>query len=91
MTFPKTAPVRLYGKDKQALRAACMERDQWTCQRCGAKVSDHYPDWYALKAQMAHKKGLGANGSDTLENVECACLNCHMIGEHAGGQPCPAK
>lgn len=89
-TFFKIVPVRLYGADKTKLREECFTRDQLLCQECGCKVFPHFPDWHPMKADMAHIIGLGAGGSDTLENVRTLCHRDHM-DEHGGNKPCPPK
>jgi 5-methylcytosine-specific restriction endonuclease McrA len=75
MLFPKTAPVRLTGTDLMMLRLACFQRDKERCVECGRHVK-----WEAgtpLSGHMAHIKGRGRNGSDTLDNVRFLCGICH--------------
>ena len=49
-----------------ALRAACLARDSWTCQACGAPATD---------ADHVIPRALG--GPDTLENLRALCGPCH--------------
>lgn len=88
--IPKTAPIRLRGKALEQLRRDCFDRDIYKCQECG-----YWPlSWYAdsgRSAHMAHIKGRGRNGSDTLENVRTLCPQCHADEHNAGGKPCPKK
>jgi 5-methylcytosine-specific restriction endonuclease McrA len=74
--------VRLEGEALEALRAACFERDRQRCKECGRRVYDDVPDWQPNKANMAHREGRGAGGSDTLANVETKCHECHFRWEH---------
>lgn len=80
--FPK-GTVRLAGKELEALRRDCLKRDKSQCKKCGRTVSDKFPAWHPLKYDMAHKQSRGAGGSDTLDNVETNCHECHMQ-THAG-------
>ena len=97
---PKARPGRLRGKALEALRIACLERDQMHCTwtdkkgvRCNARVFDDLPDWHPRKAHMAHIHAK-RNGGDSLENVRLLCGHHHHI-EHSygkdGEKPCPAK
>ena len=73
---PKPAKqIRLKGKDMEALRRACFERDNYICVQCGNPVS-----WQS--GHMAHIKSHGSGGSDILENVKTKCQHCHIILEH---------
>jgi 5-methylcytosine-specific restriction endonuclease McrA len=76
--------VRLYGKDLDALRRDCFDRDESICQQCWTPTS-YLPrfDGDPVAYDMAHIQSRGAGGSDTLENVRCLCHSCHMK-EHAG-------
>lgn len=84
----KTGVVRLKGDDLERLRTRCYERDEKRCVDCNKwlRFERDYPD----SMHMAHVKGRGAGGSDTLENVLTKCFDCHIQKEHnAGGKPCP--
>ena len=74
---------RLEGEALAALRDAVMLRDHMRCVECGRRVSDNVPDWSPNKAHMAHKKGRGRGGDDSMENCECRCGECHFRFEHA--------
>lgn len=88
--FPKNVPVRLYGDDKEALRLSCFLRDGGKCRKCGRGTKLTADECDPLKADMSHTKSLGAGGSDTLDNVENWCHECHMR-KHNGDKPCPPK
>ena len=74
--------VRLKGEALAALRIDCFHRDRFRCVECGRKVFDDVPNEAPHKAHMAHVKGRGAGGSDTIENVTTKCGACHLVEEH---------
>jgi nitrate/TMAO reductase-like tetraheme cytochrome c subunit len=82
--FPKDAPVRLKGKALEALRREVWERDKESCVRCGRWVRLEGGYWDSM--HHAHKQGRGANGPDTPENTEAACIFCHIGIEHSYGR-----
>jgi 5-methylcytosine-specific restriction endonuclease McrA len=67
----KTGRIRLKGKALTALRRACFERDNYTCQETGARVT-----WET--GHMAHIIGRGRGGSDVLDNVRTLLAGVHM-------------
>jgi 5-methylcytosine-specific restriction endonuclease McrA len=86
--------VRLYGKALEALRLACVTRDEWRCVKCGEPVTDRVPEWAPHRYHMAHIVSRGAGGSDVLENVRTLCGCCHAgeRSEHnCNGKPLPRK
>jgi 5-methylcytosine-specific restriction enzyme A len=60
-----------------ALRAACLARDGYTCQLCGAVATD-----------ADHIVPHAAGGLDTLENLRALCHRCHLreTGRWAGSR-----
>lgn len=84
--FPKLIPKRVSGKAKTDLRRQVFERDEGICQRCGNPVPfyDEFGCFDVFRCgHAAHKKGQGAGGDDTLENMEWSCYDCHGGFEHA--------
>ena len=80
----KLGRIRLRGKDLEALRRDCFERDGYRCTcGCGEGVT-----WDS--GHMAHKQSRGAGGSDVIDNVTTMTADCHMRS-HAGGKPVPRK
>ena len=76
--------VRLSGKELEKLRLQCWTRDLGRCRQCGRKL--YYEARFPgdpLAYEMAHRRGRGASGNDSLENVRCLCLECHRE-EHGG-------
>lgn len=71
----KLGIVRLKGPHMHALRTDVFERDNYTCQNCGAGVL-----WNT--GHLAHIKSRGAGGSDTRENTRILCQGCHLINDH---------
>jgi len=71
-----TERVVLKGRDKSALRKACLARDNFTCSKCGSVNIEENLD-------MHHIEHLGKGGSDSLDNVTTRCKwgDCHR-GEH---------
>jgi 5-methylcytosine-specific restriction protein A len=59
-----------------ALRAACLVRDGWTCQACGAPATD-----------ADHIVPRSAGGTDDLANLQALCGPCHhrRTGQMFGG------
>jgi 5-methylcytosine-specific restriction endonuclease McrA len=80
----KLGRIRLQGADLEKLRRSCFARDGYRCVLCGRGVG-----W--VSGQMMHKRSRGAGGSDTLDNVETGCLECHMKAHNCGGKPLAAK
>lgn len=78
--------VRRTGKDMDAMRNECLERDRHCCVKCGRYVWDGVPDWFSNKYDMAHKRNKRMYG-DVLENVETMCHECHMHSHNCGGKP----
>ena len=73
----KAGIERRTGKDLDALRTACYERDGYCCRQCGRRVVRR-PIWEvtADRAEMAHLRGKRNHG-DTLANVRTLCFLCH--------------
>jgi predicted transcriptional regulator len=59
---------------KQA-RAACYERDNWTCQDCGVKCRNK------VRIQAHHIIARRDGGGDELENLVTLCASCHRKRE----------
>lgn len=59
------------------VRAKVMERDKWTCQVCGARVSDDYFETHPLKAELHHVNNKTWNRCDCLHNLQAICHKCH--------------
>lgn len=73
--FPKPNRIRLKGAAKTALRRRVFERDGWRCKQCDRPCS-----W--ASGHLAHIVSVGAGGSDTEENTELLCADCHLVGCH---------
>lgn len=89
----KPRPGRLQGKDMDALRLACFERDRWRCVVCGRPVSSMLDHEHGFSAHMAHIKGKGMHG-DSLSNTRTECGRCHREYHNFGPsrtKPCPKK
>lgn len=76
----KLGIVRLTGKDYEALRLACWERDEGKCRNCGKNTLIGMPQECSDAYHMAHIRTKRNNG-DTLENVRTLCGDCHRA-EH---------
>jgi len=59
---------------KQA-RAACYERDNWTCRDCGVKCRNK------VRIQAHHIVPRRLGGGDELENLVTLCAGCHRKRE----------
>lgn len=87
----KLGIVRCTGKDLEALRDACWERDEGICQRCGAAVYKQARfDGDPLAYDMAHRRNKLMYG-DVLGNIDVNCHECHMNSHNCGGKPLPPK
>lgn len=54
------------------------ERDNWTCQLCGEKLSAELLGTRDPKApELDHIRPLLHGGAHTRENTQCACLTCN--------------
>lgn len=63
---------------RETRKQACI-RDNYTCYICERKVTDTpelYPD--LRLATVDHVRPRAMNGSDTLENIACCCVDCNM-------------
>lgn len=77
-----TGRIRLSGAEMNALRSKVMDDSGMRCKECGRRVFDDVADWMPNKAHLAHIVGRGRGGSDTRENVEIRCGECHFRFEH---------
>jgi 5-methylcytosine-specific restriction endonuclease McrA len=84
---PKT--IRLKGKELEALRRACFERDEFRCSECDIPVIWERGTFQS--GHMAHIKSRGAGGPDELWNVRLLCMKCHTFEHNCGGKPVPSK
>src|SRR6185437_14449498 len=83
--------VRLTGEKLARLRLECWMRDLGRCKQCGRKLFfEKRYEGDPLAYDMAHKKSRGAGGSDTLDNVEAQCHECHMREHNEGRGDCAA-
>lgn len=58
---------RLSASDYDRLRLAVLNRDQWSCQRCGMRTN----------LDVHHTRTRARGGSDELENLIVLCRLCH--------------
>ena len=82
---PKQKAIRLKGKAYTLFRKAVHDRARGMCEECGMwapRLIDGRFDLYRC-GHVRHIKSKGSGGSDTLENVEWWCWNCHRA-EHDG-------
>ena len=70
-SLTSTPPVRSFFTDPE-LRHELMERDRWSCQYCGEKVTPE-------TATLDHVVPQHLKGPDTPENLKTACLPCNSI------------
>lgn len=56
-------------------RKLALERDDYTCQRCRAKVE-------SFSLHVHHKIPLKEGGTNLLDNLICYCNSCHKIVEN---------
>jgi 5-methylcytosine-specific restriction endonuclease McrA len=69
-TTGKLGIVRCSGDDMTNLRRRVFFRDGYRCVRCGRPVT-----WNT--GELAHIVPRGCGGSDTDDNVETCCQQCH--------------
>ena len=65
---PKNKPVRLKGVALVRLMKKVCERDNWTCQDCGATTN--------LECRPHHIR-YGRDKEDTMDNLVLLCIRCH--------------
>jgi 5-methylcytosine-specific restriction endonuclease McrA len=58
-------------------RERALERDGYTCQRCGCEVGDGLRE-KSYSAEVHHIIPRSAGGPDTLSNLVTLCWECHM-------------
>lgn len=66
-SYPKHKPIRLSRYKLKKLQKEVLIRDDFTCQHCGCFT----------EGPPHHKIKLSQGGSDTAENLEAICLECH--------------
>lgn len=61
-------------------RKAILDRDNWTCQKCGIKVHDRNTgEWNTPdKAHLDHIISLYDSGSSEPENIQTLCRTCNL-------------
>jgi 5-methylcytosine-specific restriction endonuclease McrA len=64
---PKSKIIRLSRYKLKKLQKEVLIRDNFTCQHCGCFT----------EGPPHHKIKLSQGGSDTAENLEAICLECH--------------
>ena len=81
---PKHIPLRLKGKAKTEFRRKVAARAKYHCEDCGVHVPSLIYGVFCVFScgHVAHIKGYGAGGGDTLENVKWKCYSCHILKEH---------
>jgi hypothetical protein len=81
---PPTVPPDRYFKG--ALRLQVLQRDNYTCQYCGKRVSDDLAEDHPDKANIDHVIHYPA-GPTSLENGKTACTVCNAIKGEADSFP----
>ena len=81
---PKTKSFRLKGKAKTQFRKEVCERAGSRCESCGryAPLLDDGVFNVFTCGHTSHRKSIGAGGSDTIENTDWLCYDCHINKEH---------
>ena len=69
-----------YPDNWDEIRAGIFERDNYTCQRCGAEGRGK-PKYGKAILQCAHKTHKSKGGTEDPGNLEAVCLRCH-VKEH---------
>ena len=86
--YPKTKPIRLYGRYRTRFRRDIHTRSGGLCETCGAWAplvdSDGVFDVFTC-GHLSHILSVGAGGSDTPDNVKWECYRCHIVDGHTKG------
>jgi len=72
--MPRHRPPR---KVWEVLRLIVLERDGWTCVRCGVPVHDGEPH-DAMSANVDHIKS-GKRATNAWSNLRSLCRRCHCL------------
>lgn len=65
----KSTPIRrIEGRRRQVIRNRILERDEYTCQKCGI---------VSLHLEVDHIIPLHLGGADNDENRQALCKKCH--------------
>jgi hypothetical protein len=86
-SFQKVKAIRLKGRAYTKFRREVHDRAGGHCERCGRYAPllvDGVFDVFTC-GHVAHKRSVGAGGSDTMDNVRWECYNCHIGLEHIKG------
>ena len=59
------------------LRQKVLERDRYTCQLCGYKAGETYPDGEPVRLEVDHIKPLKQGGKTVEENLWTLCSRCN--------------
>lgn len=75
-----------YGTGWSHARKRALDRDEYTCQRCGATRGElgQNPDVHHVKPVRLFDEPAQAH---VLENLICLCRNCHIEVERSGPTP----
>jgi 5-methylcytosine-specific restriction endonuclease McrA len=73
--------TKLTRKEKETIRRLVYEEANESCERCGIGLIFEAGSWSSM--HLSHKRSRGAGGDWSRENLECLCIQCHLVGVHS--------
>jgi 5-methylcytosine-specific restriction endonuclease McrA len=67
-------------KEKGLIRERIYERALEACEHCGRWVRLTAGEWDSM--HLSHNRSKGAGGGWEDSNLQCLCINCHLVGVH---------
>ncbi len=88
----KGKPVAFGRGVSREVRAIVLERNGYTCQKCGVAAGDIHPfNNRTVRLQMGHIVDKSAGGKDTVDNLRAECSVCNEGAQDIAPMPPPLK
>lgn len=83
----KNRPVEFSRRISYALRHQALERNGFTCQKCGAGAGDTDENGKNVHLQVHHITAKSEGGEDKLSNLETLCTRCNQGAKNVAEAP----